>query len=133
MTYEKAMQLRQLIEELVVNLTDEEALTGIELFPHWEVGVNYKVNDRISYNDKLYKVVQAHTSQADWTPAATPALFIEMFLPDTIPVWHQSTGAHDVYQKDDKVFYPTANDSIYISLIDNNVWAPDVYGWQLLR
>ena len=130
-SYEKAQQLRALIERAIKNLTDEEALTGIELFPHWNVDISYQVGDRFSYQDKLYKVVQAHTSQDDWKPDSTPALYVEVALPGSIPVWAQPAGAHDAYQKNDKVYYPTENDSIYISIVDNNVWAPNVYGWEL--
>ena len=75
MTRAKAKQLRQLIEQLAVTLDDETALTGVELFPAWVVGKAYEVNDRTQYNGTLYKCVQAHTSQADWTPDAVPALF----------------------------------------------------------
>lgn len=75
MTRAKAKQLRQLIEKLAVTLDDETALTGVELFPAWVVGKAYAVNDRVQYNGTLYKCIQAHTSQADWTPDAVPALF----------------------------------------------------------
>ena len=75
MTRAKAKQLRQLIEQLAVTLDDETALTGVELFPAWVVGRAYAVDDRVQHNGKLYKCIQAHTSQADWTPDAVPALF----------------------------------------------------------
>lgn len=75
MTRAKAKQLRQLIEQLAVTLDDETALTGIELFPAWVVGMAYSVDDRVQHGGTLYKCIQAHTSQADWTPDAVPALF----------------------------------------------------------
>ena len=75
MTRAKAKQLRQLIEQLAVTLDDETALTGVELFPAWVVGKAYAVNDRVQHGGTLYKCVQAHTSQADWTPDKTPALW----------------------------------------------------------
>ena len=78
MTRAKAKQLRRLIEQLVVTLDDETALTGVELFPAWAVGRAYAVDDRAQYNGTLYKCLQAHTSQADWTPDATPALWAEI-------------------------------------------------------
>lgn len=55
--------------------TDETALEAIELYPVWSSGISVSVNDRYQYNDKLYKCVQAHTTQADWTPNVTPALW----------------------------------------------------------
>ena len=75
MTRAKAKQLRQLIEQLAVTLDDETALTGIELFPMWAIGRAYAVDDRVQHNGTLYKCIQAHTSQTDWTPDKTPALW----------------------------------------------------------
>lgn len=125
---ERAMQLRKLIEKATISLSDEEALECTTLFPEWQIGINYKVNQRISYNTKLYKVIQSHTSQADWTPDITPALFTEVVAPGEIPVWKQPTGAQDAYMTGDKVWYPNKNDKIYSSLIDNNVWSPETSG-----
>lgn len=127
----RAKQLRALIETAAENLSDETALDGIELFPSWQAGRAYKENDRIRYENTLYKVIQAHTAQSDWIPPNTPALFVEIALPGEIPVWKQPTGAHDSYQLNDEVYYPDKNGSVYISTIDNNIWAPNVYGWQL--
>ena len=127
MTRAKAKQLRQLIEQLAVTLDDETALTGVELFPAWVVGKVYAVNDRTQYNGTLYKCVQAHTSQSDWMPDATPALWKTVSL-DEYPEWVQPTGAHDAYNIGDKVTY---NGQHYVCTSDGNVYAPDVYGWQL--
>ena len=104
MTRGKAKQLRQLIEQLAVTLADETALTGVELFPAWVAGKAYAVNDRVQYNGTLYKCIQAHTSQSDWMPSATPALWKTVSL-DEYPEWVQPTGAHDAYNIGDKVTY----------------------------
>ena len=127
MTRAKAKQLRQLIEQLAVTLDDETALTGVELFPAWVVGKAYAVNDRTQYNGTLYKCIQAHTSQADWMPSATPALWKTVSV-DEYPEWVQPTGAHDAYNIGDKVTY---NGQHYVCTSNANVYAPDVYGWQL--
>ena len=127
MTRAKAKQLRQLIEQLAVTLDDETALTGVELFPAWVVGKAYAVNDRAQYNGTLYKCIQAHTSQADWMPSATPALWKTVSL-DEYPEWVQPTGAHDAYNIGDKVTY---NGQHYVCTSNGNAYAPDVYGWQL--
>ena len=74
MTRGKAKLLRQLIESLAAGLDDAAALTGMELFPAWAAGNAYAIDDRVRYNGALYKCVQAHTGQADWTPDAAPAL-----------------------------------------------------------
>lgn len=75
MTLGKAKQLRKLIEDLATTLDDTTALTGIELFPKWQSSKSYSVGDRVQYNSTLYRCVQAHTSQNDWTPDAVPALY----------------------------------------------------------
>lgn len=125
MTRAKAKQLRKLIEQLAVTLDDETALTGVELFPTWVVGKAYAVSDRVQYNGTLYKCVQAHTSQADWTPDATPALWVVVTV-DEWPEWVQPAGSHDAYAKGSKV---THNGERWISDVDSNVWEPGVYGW----
>lgn len=127
MTRGKAKQLRQLIEQLSTTLDDEIALTGIELFAPWAAGSTYAVGDRAQYNGTLYKCIQAHTSQSDWMPSATPALW-KIVSVDEYPEWVQPTGAHDAYNIGDKVTY---NGKHYVCTSDANVYAPDVYGWQL--
>ena len=126
MTRGKAKLLRKLIEQLAVTLDDETALTGVELFPVWAIGTAYAVDDRVQHGGTLYKCVQAHTSQADWTPDATPALWVVVSI-DEYPEWVQPTGAHDAYAKDSKV---THNGKKWISSYDANVWEPGVYGWE---
>lgn len=125
MTRGKAKQLRALIEALSASLSDETALTGVELFPPWSVGKAYATGDRVQYEGTLYKCVQGHTSQADWTPPATPALWTAVSL-DEYPAWVQPTGAHDAYGKGDKV---THSGKRWTSDVDNNTWEPGVYGW----
>lgn len=126
---QKARQLRSLIVNACRSLEDEDALNGIELFPKWRSGVSYSADDRVRYEDKLYRVVQAHTSQDNWPPDMNPALFTEVAKPGEIPVWKQPTGAQDAYSAGDRVYYPDKSGDIYVSIIDDNVWEPDVYGW----
>lgn len=131
MTREKAYQLRALIEKAAELLDDEDALNGVELFPAWTTGETYAVDKRVRHDGLLYKCVQAHTSQSDWTPDVTPAMWTRVAEPGTIPVWVQPTGAQDAYMSGDKVHYPGENDPVYVSTVDNNVWAPGVYGWEI--
>ena len=125
---ERARELRPYIEKAAANLPDEDALQAVELFPQWVTDHAYAVDERLQYKNVLYRVVQAHTSQADWTPDITPALFVVVSL-DEWPEFVQPTGAHDAYKKGDKV---TFNGKHYISLIDANVYSPTAYpaGWQ---
>ena len=124
MTRGKAKTLRNLIEQLSITLDDSTALTGVELFPPWKL-IAYSVGDRVQYNGTLYKCVQAHTAQSDWTPDATPALWVVVTVEEW-PEWVQPTGAQDAYAKDAKV---THNGERWISDVDSNVWEPGVYGW----
>lgn len=127
---EKARALRPLIEKAAVSLDDADALDAVELFPAWQTDMAYELGVRIRYGEKLYKCVQSHTSQSDWTPPDTPALWTEVAKPGEIPVWRQPTGAQDAYQTGDKVHYPDADSPVYVSTVDNNVWEPGVYGWE---
>ena len=125
MTRGKAKLLRNLIEQLAITLDDATALTDIELFPTWGL-ISYSIGDRVQYNGTLYKCIQAHTAQSDWTPDATPALWVVVSI-DKWPEWVQPTGAQDAYAKDSKV---THNGKKWISSYDANVWEPGVYGWE---
>lgn len=130
-----ARHLRSVIEQLSVNLDDEQAVEAVELFPAWKVGTEYKIGDRVRYSDVLYKVLQDHTSQANWTPDTAVSLYVRVLIPDpeVIPVWEQPS-AGNAYMTGDKVYFPTAEDDVYQSKIDNNVWSPADYpqGWQKL-
>lgn len=75
-TPQRAAELRPVIEAAAVSLPDGEAATAVELFPAWAYPVSYAVGDRRSDGGKLYKCQQAHTSQADWPPHLTPALWV---------------------------------------------------------
>ena len=125
-----AYMMRKRMEQSATSLNDEDALSAIELYPIWKADTAYAADLRLRYEDKLYRVVQAHTSQSDWTPDKTPALYTEVAMPGVIPVWKQPTGVQDSYMTGDKVHYPGENDPVYVCTIDYNVYAPDVYGWQ---
>lgn len=112
-------------------LSDEEALSVAALFPTWvsKIGQQVTVGERLWYDEKLYKVIQTHTVQDDWTPDVTTSLFTEVSIIEW-PEWVQPTGAQDAYMTGDKITY---NGIHYVSLIDNNVYSPDAYpqGWEV--
>lgn len=74
----EARVLRMAIEAAVVSLPDEEAAQAPSLSQPWTVGEQVAVGDRRYYapTGLLYKVIQGHTTQADWTPDAAPALWV---------------------------------------------------------
>lgn len=127
LTHRQAQQYRAAMIKGSEILTDEEALQVPMLYAHWREGQEYEVNQRLFYNDKLYRVIIAHTSQASWTPDVSSGIFAEVLIPDPsiIPEWIQPDSTNP-YMQGDKV---THNDKTWISDIDNNVWEPGVYGW----
>lgn len=126
---DRARQLRPIIEKAAESLPDEDALEAVELFPIWEPDTEYTTDERVQYGEKLYRCVQSHTSQTEWTPDVTPALWTEVAKPGEIPVWRQPTGAQDAFMKGDRVWFPEKDTTVYVSTVDNNVWQPGVYGW----
>lgn len=119
------------VKSLRASATDEQAVEAVGIYPLWGEGKDYALGIRVQYGGKLYRCEQAHTSQADWTPDATPALWTEVAAPGEIPVWKQPSGAQDAYNKGDRVWYPEKNTTVYESLIDANVYSPEAYpaGW----
>lgn len=126
MTWQQAQKYRALINSIIENLEDAEALAVLELFVPWEENKLYNINDKIKYNDSLYKCIQSHTSQASWSPEITPALWTKISIEEW-PEWVQPTGASDAYMLGDKVAH---NEKHWRSAYDNNVWEPGVFGWE---
>lgn len=131
-----AEQLRRALQMFAAGLSDEQAMEVAAVYDPWQVGKAYAMGEFLTYGEnsvgdpQLYRVVQAHTSQADWTPDATGALYTAIGLDDGgYPVWSQPTGSHDAYNTGDIVSY---NGVLYQSTIDGNVYAPDAYpaGWE---
>ena len=132
-----AEQLRRAMQMFAQTLTEDEALEIATVYPAYEVGKAYKADEFLTYgvnsvgDPQLYKVVQAHTSQEDWKPDATPALYTPIGLTEEgYPIWSKPTGAHDAYNIGDIVDY---NGALYKSLIDGNVYSPEEYpaGWEV--
>ena len=133
-----AEQFRKAMQMFAASLDDERALEIATIYDAWAPNKSYSVGEFITYGQngvgdpQLYKVVQAHTSQNDWTPDAVPALYTAIGLDDNgYPVWSQPTGAHDAYNVGDVVDY---NGTLYESVINGNVYSPDAYpaGWKTL-
>lgn len=101
------------------------------MFPEWKAGTSYETEKYVTYDGAIYKVIQAHTSQSDWTPDKTSALFLRIDGRSNdadYPDWVQPTGATDTYAKDDKVTYGGKR---WVSDLNDNVWVPGVYGWSI--
>ena len=126
---ELAQKLRPYIEKAAISLDDADALEAINLFPVWDVNKEdgYKKDERVRYDNILYKCLQDHIPQENWTPVATPSLWAKVLIPDVnvIPEWEQPDSTNP-YQIGDKV---THNGKTWENTIANNVWEPGVYGW----
>ena len=125
---EVARRLRPLIIKASASLSDTDALEAVELFKRWNGdGQEYVVDERVSDDGILYKVLQNHTSQPSWKPADSPSLFVRVDDPSIEwPEWIQPVGSTDAYAKGAKVSH---NGKHWISDVDNNVWEPSVFGW----
>lgn len=99
-----------------------------EMFPEWTPDSHsYFAGERVLYNGLHYRCIQNHTSQADWTPDTAVSLWVNIADPAVEwPEWKQPAGAHDAYNKGDKVSHLEKH---WISDIDANVYEPSVYGW----
>lgn len=111
--------------------TDEQAIAVPVLYPAWREGVDYAEGVRVQHDGVLFRVLQAHTSQAGWMPAAAHSLFAKVLLADdgTVLAWQQPDSTNP-YMKGDKV---THNGKTWVSAVDGNVWRPGVYGWEIVE
>lgn len=133
---QRAEQLRKALQMFAATLTDDKAMEVATVFDPWVVGHTYNIDDIVIYGEngvgdpQLYRCVQAHTSQADWTPNVVASLFVAIGIDsEGYPVWSRPTGAHDAYNTGDIVDY---NGVLYRSTIDGNIWSPEEYpqGWE---
>ena len=119
------------IKLVIGTITDDEiALQLQKYYDEWQVGVEVSVGRYLQYEGVLYKVLTAHTTQEDWTPNNAPSLFAKLLVDpigETIMEWQQPDSTN-AYMIGDKVLF---NGITYVSTIDNNIWQPDVYGWEI--
>lgn len=132
-----AEQMRKALQIFAQTLTDDDAMLVATVYPEYVVGKAYKADEMFVYginavgDPQLYRVVQAHTSQADWTPDNTPSLYTQIGLNESgYPIWSRPTGGHDAYNTGDIVDY---EGTLYKSLIDGNTYSPEEYpaGWEV--
>lgn len=123
-----AEQFRKALQMFAASLDDDRAMEVATIYDPWNAGKTYTVGEFVTYGEngvgdpQLYKVVQSHTSQADWAPDKTASLYTAIGLDDEgYPAWSQPTGAHDAYNTGDIVDY---NGTLYKSLINGNTTVP---------
>ncbi len=127
--------VKKFIKEQILSSSSEEGLLGYtSIFPAWKPGLQvYDLAssptgkpDILQFDGLLYKVVQSHTTQITWLPTTATSLFSRIAAPGTIGEWIQPTGAHDDYDKGEKVRWKSKT---WENTIDANVWEPGVHGW----
>lgn len=127
---ELARKLRPYIEKAALSLDDADALEAIDLFPQWKTDFSYEKDVKVRYEGILYKCLQPHTSQENWTPVAAASLWAKVLIPepDVVPDWEQPDSTN-AYQIGDRVRF---EGKIYESTIANNIWSPSAYpaGWK---
>lgn len=115
------------------NAAETQALIMKPLYPQWEVNRGYKKGEYVNFENILYKVLQDHTSQSDWTPDKAVSLYVNVVDPqDSYPPFKKPTGAHDAYSKGDGI---TFEEKHYRSKIDGNVYSPaeSPDSWELVE
>ena len=125
---EAAKVIRAAMDAAAAALTDEQALKAAALYPAWSAQDTYDAGERVRFDGTLYKCLQPHAAQPDWTPTAAPSLWAKVLVSDTgepLP-WEQPESTNP-YMKGDKV---THAGKTWVSTIDNNVWEPGAYGWE---
>lgn len=123
---DEAKQIRRAIDTFAENQTDETLIDNKAAFPLWRADIQVAAGQILRYNDDIYRVIQPHTTQSDWTPDKVPSLFVKISL-EEYPEWVQPTGAQDAYSAGDKVSH---NGKHWKSTVNGNVWEPGVYGWE---
>lgn len=123
---QQAQRIRAEIERHAETLPDDTALEVPEMFAKWEPRA-YAKDERVRYDGKLYRCIQAHDANETWNPADAVSLWA-LVINEGIPEWQQP-GSTNPYMKGDRVKH---NGQTWQSDIDNNVWEPGVYGWSII-
>ena len=107
---QQAQAIRESMDAAASVLTDEQAAKAPRLYPTWAAGLTVKAGDRLYYpgTDRLYKVRdgKGHTTQASWTPDATPDLYVVIdvahagTLDDPIPAARGMEYVYGLYYAD---------------------------------
>lgn len=114
----KIMQQRRILENTILQKQDNKTAVKMNLlYPTWSTGVKYTKDYKIQYNNKLYKVLQEHTSQENWKPDTTVTLFEiideehEGTIDDPIPAAVNMIYYKDKYYIEDNIIYKCIRDS----------------------
>lgn len=120
MKREKAYAIIDAIKTLRATLTDEVALNYVVLYPDWAVNKELSIGDRVEYKGKLYKVVQAHTTQGSWKPDLTPSLFEPIDVVNDGTLDNPIIAAAGMCYFKDKYYLDETDSKIYLCTRDDS-------------
>lgn len=128
---EQAQAIRNSMNTVTANLTDEEALAVMDLYLPWKVGETYVNGDMRRDEGKLFRCLQGHTSQTEWKPELAPALWVEIAAPGEYREIREGMLSTEAFAKDE-IGWWQSEDNLYKSLIDANTYTPESYpeGWE---
>ena len=104
-----------------------------EMFLAWQTSMQCKTGMFLQHEGRLYRVLQDHTSQADWLPENTPALYKVVGINENgIPEYSRPISSKDAYMAGDEMMFKNVH---YRSKIDYNVWTPEEYpeSWEVIE
>ena len=125
--HEAALRVKPLYQKGAQTLGDDEAIQIKNIYPEWEVGVEYTARKKVMRNGTLYRCLQAHTSQADWAPEFASSLWTAIdeehkgSINDPIPYnGNMALEAGKYYSEDGVVYYCTRDsiNPVYAALKD---------------
>ena len=128
---ERARALRPIIEQASASLDDQVASTSAELFPRLKQdGSLVSAGTRINWNGMLKRAAVDLWDTAENTPDVAPALWEDIAYKDGIRIIPETITAGTAFAKDEQGWW---KDTLYVSLIDANVYTPEQYpaGWAL--
>lgn len=119
---EEAKEIRKAVDTFAENQKDETLIDNKAAFELWRVGTPAVLNRIYRYGDDIYRCIQPHTTQDDWTPDKTPALF--NIVGGDWDEWEPGSYAKGTKRKH--------LGKKWISNVDGNIWEPGavgVYTW----
>ena len=126
-TFDDVVSLQEQISKATrkinrIGLTDKEALSVKEFYPHWEdfIGKTLETGFVVLYNNNLYRLRQTHTVQSDWYPSISTASLFEV-----IEVEHEGTVEDPIpYTPPMEIFsgkYYNESDHLYLCIMDSGI------------
>ena len=119
MKRDKALAFIEAFTKIREIVSDDIAKENIGLYPEWKSNKELNSEDRVRYNNKLYKVITAHTTQEDWTPNVTPALFEPLDVVNEGTLENPIVAVTGMTYYKDKYYFDETDSKIYLCIRDD--------------